>query len=151
MNTPLRRRRTAAAVLLAAAVAAFPPALIAQQAPTPAPAAPKADNDDARLEFKANDLLNKGLELLELKQDERAIKLIASVPQMFPKSKARLKANLALGKYYASRGSRELALSSSSTWPTPTSPTSRPRASTRPASATTTSRTTTRRSWRCGG
>ncbi len=79
------------------------------QEKAPAPVATK-DPEEARLEFKATDMLNKGLELLELKQEERAVKMIASVPQMFPKSKARFKAYLELGKYYITRGSFDLAI-----------------------------------------
>ncbi len=75
-----------------------------------APAVPAKDPEEARLEFKATDMLNKGLELLELKQEERAVRMIASVPQMFPKSKARFKAYLELGKYYITRGSFDLAV-----------------------------------------
>src|SRR5689334_17739704 len=95
-------------LLLAAAFAASPVVSLAQAAPVPP--TPKEEDASRLLEFKANDMLNKGLELLEARQDERAIKMITSVPQQFPKSKARLKAHLALGKHYASRGSHELAL-----------------------------------------
>ena len=62
------------------------------------------------MEYRAADMLNKGMELLEAKQEERGVKLIASVPQMFPKSKARFKAYLALGKHYAERRNFELAI-----------------------------------------
>ena len=55
-------------------------------------------------------MLNKGVELLEQKQEERAVKMIQSVPQMFPKSKARFKAYLALGKIYADKGQYDLAI-----------------------------------------
>jgi TolA-binding protein len=95
---------------LVAGMVGGPALSFAQQAPAVPAAAPKADTEESRLEFKANDMLNKGMELLDLKQDERAVKMIASVPQMFPKSKARLKAYLALGKYYTSRGTYELAI-----------------------------------------
>ena len=73
--------------------------LLAQDAP---PAAqPNPATDDGRVEYKANDMINKGLELLEAKQVERGVKMIASVPQMFPKAKARFKAHLAICKHYA--------------------------------------------------
>ena len=74
-------------------------------APAPNPAA-----EDAKVEYKANDMINKGLELLEAKQTERGVKLVASVPQMFPKSKARFKAYLALGKHYVNSRNYEVAI-----------------------------------------
>ena len=44
------------------------------------------------MEYKANDMINKGQELIDMKQEERGLKLILSVPEMFPKAKARFKA-----------------------------------------------------------
>jgi TolA-binding protein len=69
-----------------------------------------AANDDPKADFKANDMLNKGLELLEQpQQEDRAIKLLQSVPQLFPKSKVRFKAYLALGQHYIKKRNYELA------------------------------------------
>jgi TolA-binding protein len=89
------------------AVVVFPDtsALFAQQAPTTNPS-----SEEARMEYKANDLLNRGVELLESKQEERGLKMISSVPQMFPKSKARFKAWLALGKHYVKTRQFDLAV-----------------------------------------
>ena len=66
--------------------------------------------EEAKIDFKASDMLKKGLELLEMKQEERALKLISSVPRMFPNSKIRFDAYLALGKYYSEKRNYELAV-----------------------------------------
>ncbi len=64
----------------------------------------------SKMDYKANDMLNKGLEALKLKQEERGIKLIASVPRIFPKSKIRFKAHMALGQYHKKKRSFDLAI-----------------------------------------
>ncbi len=61
-------------------------------------------------DYKANDMLNKGLELLRMKQEDRGVKLITSVPQMFPKSKIRFKAYMALGQHYKKKRNFEMAI-----------------------------------------
>jgi len=66
--------------------------------------------EDAKMEYKANDMLNRGIELLEMKQEERALKLLSSVPRMFPTSKARFKAHLVLGKHHMSKRRYQLAI-----------------------------------------
>jgi TolA-binding protein len=63
----------------------------------------------AKADYKANDMLNRGVELLDMKQEERGLKMVASVPRMFPKSKVRFKAHLALGRYYAGKRQHDLA------------------------------------------
>ena len=50
------------------------------------------------------------MELLEAKQEERGLKMIQSVPQMFPKAKARFQAYLALGKYQMEKHQYDLAV-----------------------------------------
>lgn len=92
---------------LALAIAGAAPAV--QRLSAAPPDAPAA-TEDSKLEYKANDMLGKGVELIEQKQEERGIKMIQSVPQMFPKSKARFKAYLALGKIYADKGQFDLAI-----------------------------------------
>lgn len=67
-------------------------------------------SEDAKMEYKANDMLRRGLELLDMKQEERGLKLIASVPRMFPKSKSRFRAHLALGQYHVGKRSYDLAI-----------------------------------------
>src|SRR5271154_1410597 len=85
-------KKSIRSLVLALAIAgAAPPAVRVSAAPPDAPAA----TEDSKLEYKANDMLNKGVELIEQKQEERGIKMIQSVPQLFPKSKARFKAFLA--------------------------------------------------------
>ena len=94
--------------ILALAIAgAVPTALFGADAP---PVGGPTQSEDSKMEYKANDMLNKGVELLEEKQEERGIKMIQSVAQMFPKSKARFKAFLALGKLYADKSQYDLAI-----------------------------------------
>jgi len=93
-------------------------ALLACAAPWPPAAGQEADEevpvegatDDAKMEFKAKQMLNRGLELLETKQEERAIKLIASIPRMFPKAKVRFQAHMTLGEYYLEKGEHDRAI-----------------------------------------
>lgn len=75
------------------------------------PAKGKGDPaEDAKTEYRAADMLKRGIELLELKQEERALKLISSVPRMFPAAKARFKAFLVLGQHHMDKRSYELAI-----------------------------------------
>ena len=60
-------------------------------------------SEDATRDYKANDMLNRGVELLGVKQEERGLKLVSSVPRMFPTSPVRFKAYLCLGKYHADK------------------------------------------------
>src|SRR6185295_13369663 len=83
---------------------AIPFAQRAFAAPAPSP------TEDAKMEYRANDMFNKGVELLEQKQEERGIKMVQSVAQLFPKSKARFKAYLTLGKLYNDKGQHDLAI-----------------------------------------
>ncbi|MFT5128472.1 MAG: TolA-binding protein [Rhodothermales bacterium] len=62
-----------------------------------------AMSETARMEYRANNMISQGLDLLEAKQEERALKLLQDVPRLFPKAAARFKAYLSLGKYYASK------------------------------------------------
>ena len=66
--------------------------------------------EDARTEYKAADMLKRGIELLDLKQEERALKLISSVPRMFPGTKSRFKASLILGQHHMDKRNWELAI-----------------------------------------
>jgi TolA-binding protein len=63
-----------------------------------------------KLDFKANDMLNRGLAYLKQKQDEQGVKLITDVPRLFPKSKIRFKAWLALGNHFVDRREFERAI-----------------------------------------
>ena len=69
-------------------------------------AAPKKNPD-----MKAKQQLTRGLELLESSQDERAVKLLSSIPRLFPKSAVRFDAHLALGKHYMSKSQYDRAIS----------------------------------------
>jgi len=69
-------------------------------------APPKAKNQDV----KAKQMLNRGMELLTSSQDERAVKLLSSIPRLFPKSEVRFKVYLALGKHYMEKSLYERAI-----------------------------------------
>jgi len=87
------------------AASAVPGEALAQRRRRRAGASP-----DAQMEYKAKQMLNRGLELMEMKQEERAIKLISSVPQMFPKAKARFRAHLLLGEHHIRQGEFDRAI-----------------------------------------
>ena len=65
---------------------------------------------DAQMEYNAQFMLNKGIEYLEAKQDERGIKMISQVGQQYPESKAAVKADLVLGNYYIEKKQYDLAI-----------------------------------------
>lgn len=105
MRHPYTRAAICAAICAVASLATGQ-----AQTPPPVDAAAAMAADDARTDYKANDMLNKGMELLEAKQTERAVKLISSVPEMFPKSKVRFRAYLALGQHLRSVRQFDLAI-----------------------------------------
>ncbi len=72
------------------------------------PPASRAD-EERKMEYRANDMLAKGLELIEAKEEDRGLKMIQTVPQMFPKTKARFRAHLAIGKYQMGKHQYDLA------------------------------------------
>ncbi len=71
----------------------------AQAARTPKKAH-ENESEESRIEYRANDMLNRGIELLKAKQEERGLKIITSIPTMYPKAKTRFNAYLALGEYF---------------------------------------------------
>ena len=77
---------------------------------TNAPANSAEPSEESKMEYKANDMLQKGLELLEMKQEERGLKMIQSVPDLFPKAKARFQAYLLVAKFYMDSREFELAI-----------------------------------------
>ncbi len=66
--------------------------------------------EETRMEYKANDMLTRGIELINQKQEERGLKLVKSVSANFPKSKTRFKAYNVLGKYYFGKRKYNLAV-----------------------------------------
>ena len=81
---------------------------MASQGAEPEPA--RGASPQARMNYRARKMLDRGLELLEAKQEERAVKLIASVPRMFPKADVRFKACLILGEHYLRKGQYDIAI-----------------------------------------
>lgn len=69
-----------------------------------------ADSEEARMEYKAMDMVNRGLELIQQKQEERGLKLLKSVPENYPKTKTRFKAHMAVGDFYFTKREYDLAL-----------------------------------------
>lgn len=99
----LTHRAIAPALLLALAVLALgTPRAGAQDGgdDAEATAASAAAAAASQMEFKAASMVRRGVELMNAGQDERGLKLLLSVPQNYPKSKARFDAWLNLGKYY---------------------------------------------------
>jgi len=71
----------------------------------------KSPADDAKADYKANEMLTKGLELIDQPQsEERAVKILQSIPQMYPRSRIRFKAWNALGQYYMKKRNYDLAI-----------------------------------------
>ena len=101
---PIRRRLALVPLLLAVVASLAPPAEAASRRRRRRPM-----TEDAKRDYKANDMLNRGVELLEAKQEERGLKLIASVARMFPTSPVRFKAYLLLGTHYMGTRNFELA------------------------------------------
>jgi TolA-binding protein len=119
MKTMTRRSTFTALSLIAALFVLVPPDLLAQREARRArrgtatgsqPAGTAGEDSEASIDYRANEMLKKGLEFIEEKQEDRGLKLIASIPQMYPKSKVRFKAHLALGDYYMGKSQYDLAL-----------------------------------------
>jgi TolA-binding protein len=110
LNRPMKLPAVLAAMVLLAA------AMCAALAPAQTPPAPKDANaregasEESKMEYRANAMINNGVELLESKQVERGMKLIQSVPEMFPRSQARFKAYLLIAKEYSKTRQFELAI-----------------------------------------
>ncbi|MFC1600898.1 tetratricopeptide repeat protein [Candidatus Sumerlaeota bacterium] len=68
------------------------------------------DSEQAKMDFKANDMLARGIELLTQKQEERGLKLIESVIKSYPSSPVRFKAHLAMGDYHRDKRSYDVAV-----------------------------------------
>jgi len=68
------------------------------------------DTEEAKMEYKANDMINKGLERIKMKQEDAGLKLISSVPETFPKSEARFRAYLEIGRYQMEKRNLDLAI-----------------------------------------
>jgi len=67
------------------------------QTPADKPA-PTADEEAVKMERQANEMISNALELIDMRQEERGLKMLQSVPEMFPKSKARFRAYLAVAE-----------------------------------------------------
>lgn len=61
-------------------------------------------------DYKANDMLKRGIELVDGGQAERGLKMVSSIPLMFPQSDVRFDAYLVLGRYYMDQGQYNLAI-----------------------------------------
>lgn len=61
-------------------------------------------------DYKAAQMLKTGLEVLAEGQDERGLKLVQDVPQLFPRSRVRFDAHSALASYHIQKGEYDLAL-----------------------------------------
>ncbi len=70
----------------------------------------KGGGGDANAEYDAQAMLKKGMEYLDLKQDERGIKTITQVTLQYPDSTAAFKAEVILGNYYIEKKQYDLAV-----------------------------------------
>jgi len=68
--------------------------LWAQEAEKPS----SADDEAIKMERQANETISNALDLIDMRQEERGLKMLQSVPEMFPKSKARFRAYLAVAE-----------------------------------------------------
>jgi len=55
-----------------------------------------AEEEAAKMEFRANGMIDQAKDLIDMRQEERGLKMLQSVPEMFPKAKARFRAYLAI-------------------------------------------------------
>lgn len=67
-----------------------------------------SEND--RIEYRANNMINQGLDLLKARQEERGLKLLQDSARLFPKSQARFVAYLALGNHYINKRNFPMAI-----------------------------------------
>ncbi len=70
---------------------------------------PKAA-EAAALDYKAYDMLKRADDLIREGQEERGVKMLTSIPRMFPESKVRFEAYLAVGKHYIEKRQFDLAI-----------------------------------------
>ncbi|MFT5497319.1 MAG: tetratricopeptide (TPR) repeat protein, partial [Kiritimatiellia bacterium] len=66
-------------------------------------------SETARMEYRANNMINQGFDLLQAKQEERGLKLLHDAARLFPTAQARFRAYLALGNYYLNKRNYALA------------------------------------------
>ncbi len=82
----------------------------ADEAPAKSRTRRRASGGDSNAEYAAQEQLKKGLDLLEAKQDDRGVKLLMSIGQMYPGSRAALQADMVLGNFYLEKRQYDLAL-----------------------------------------
>jgi len=70
----------------------------------------KRSEDATGAEYRAGMLLERGSELLEQNQIDRAVKILSSIPRLYPKAKTRFKAYLVLARHYVKKKKYEEAL-----------------------------------------
>ena len=82
-------------------------ALLAALWPAAAQAPKRAGPNE---DFQAAQQLDRALELMKMNEEERGIKLLQSIPQLFPNSKVRFDAMMRLGKHYVEKKQYPLAI-----------------------------------------
>ncbi len=107
MNRSTRRHSVLRHLILALAVALFAGTALGGEEEAPRRrrrrGGDSAGSEEARMEMRANRMIDSAVELLEQNQEERGLKLIAQVPRMFPEAKARFRAFLVHGKYLVTK------------------------------------------------
>lgn len=79
------------------------------QAPKKSAKTPKKGRGND-MEYDAQAMLKKGIEYLEMKQEERGVKTITQVTLQYPESKAAFQAEVVLGNYYIEKRQYDLAV-----------------------------------------
>jgi TolA-binding protein len=77
---------------------------------TAAAAGRRPPSEEEKQEYQAMRMLRKGVDYLEQNLEEQGLKLIRDVPRMYPKTEARFKAYLELGKYLTGKRRFEEAI-----------------------------------------
>jgi tetratricopeptide (TPR) repeat protein len=104
-------QRIAVPALLASAWLLFaPPGAEAARAPVRSREEGGADATRAQTDYKAHDMLKRGTAFLEQKQEERGLKMLTSIPRMFPESQVRFQAHLTVGKHFAAKREYDKAI-----------------------------------------
>ena len=68
------------------------------------------DAEKMRVERRAKAMIDSAVELLEQKQEERAVKILRQAPQLFPESANRFRAYVVLGKHFMEKRSYDEAI-----------------------------------------
>lgn len=104
------RSLTFGRMLFAAVLISSAARCLTAAAQTPAPVGAASEVLAQQADEQAQDMLRRGVRLLESGETERGINLLAAVPLNFPQSRVRYEAFLALGRHYIEENEFQLAI-----------------------------------------